>query len=81
MVSVTTTGALEGDGGIVATMTDIADQPTTVDKGHRAYPEETRGLIVSSPVMPQVVEGTLTPPPLTAPAPPPAAAQADGGDD
>lgn len=51
-------------------MTDTAHQPGIADKAYRASPEETRGLVVSSPVMPQVVEGPLELPPLTAPSPP-----------
>lgn len=62
-------------------MTDIASGTTTVDKAHRASPDETRGLIVSSPVMPQAVEGPLDPPPLTAPTPPAAAPEPTSGSD
>jgi hypothetical protein len=62
-------------------MTETAPEPTTVDKAHHPSPDETRGLIVSSPVMPKVVEGPLEPPPLTAPTPPAAAPQPDHGSD
>lgn len=39
--------------------------------GNPLPPDETRGWSVTSPVMPDVVEGPLTPPPLTAPTPSP----------
>jgi len=52
--------------GTVSDMTDTAPAPSRVDKAHHAGPDEVHGLIVSSPVMPQVVEGPLDPPPLTA---------------
>lgn len=61
-------------------MTDTAHRPETADKAYRASPEETRGLIVSSPVMPQVVEGPLELPPLTAPLPPAANPQPNSPD-
>lgn len=56
--------------GTISDMTDTAPAPSRVDKAHQAGPDEVRGLIVSSPVMAQVVEGPLEPPPLTAPTPP-----------
>jgi hypothetical protein len=63
-------------------MTDIASALSKVDKAHQAGPDEVRGLIVSSPVMPKVVDGPLESPPLTAPAPPAAVpSQKHGSDD
>jgi hypothetical protein len=41
-------------------------------------PEETRGLSVTSPKLPEVAEGPLTPPPLTAPTTPPAGGESEG---
>lgn len=62
-------------------MTDTAAAPLRGDKAYQAGPEEVRGLIVSSPVMPQVVEGPLKLPPLTAPTPPAAAQPPANSDD
>lgn len=61
-------------------MTDDAGENTSSDQsaqrevettGKRYEPgtEETRGWIGTSPIMPEVVEGPLEPPPLTSPTP------------
>jgi len=67
--------------GTISGMTDTAPTPLRADKAYEAGPDEVRGLIVSSPVMPLVVEGPLEPPPLTAPTPPAAAQPPKTGSD
>lgn len=67
--------------GTISDMTDTAPAPSTVDKAHQASSDEVRGMVVSSPVMPQVVEGPLKLPPLTAPTPPAVAPPPKNGSD
>jgi hypothetical protein len=43
----------------------------TTQKTYEPSPDERKGWAEASPVMPEVVEGPLEPPPLTAPTVPP----------